>query len=209
MKELFKFKVKSGDTMAEFGIVEASKAVSREGEMVYAKTYASCVRNDLLTNAEAAKLSKERGGVLTKDEEDDYAKTFMEYAVKQKDLDSKPAGEEVGVLTDEVKALKDKILAYQNKNDTIFEFTAESKARDAVLLHYALALVVKSDGKPYFEGRDNAARNLSYENSKDPIKDEVLKRAVWYSTALTYGITDLNLALYPGDAQDTVPTNPA
>lgn len=205
MKQIHTFKVKSGDKMVEFGIVEASKAVSREGEMVYAKTYANCVREGLLTNAEASKLATERNGILTEMEKEDYLKALNEYLSKDKEAtELKAKNEDASLAELACKAAKDRVLFYQNKNDTVFEFTAESKARDAVLLHYALALTIK-DGKPYFEGKDYVARTKSYDDKVDEIKDEVMKRAIWVSTALFFGITDLNSVKYPGDTDTITP----
>lgn len=216
MKELHKFKVKSGDTELEFSLVEASRSISREGEMLYAKVHADCVRMGLMTNAEALKLSNERGGVFSENEKDDYIKCLQEYVNKEKQIDElKLKNEDVTLLEKDIKNLKESIVAYQGKVDNIYELTAESKAKDTVLLHYALALTHK-DGKQYFEGKDYDAKLKNFDAKHDDLKDAVLKRSVWYTTAIFSNIKDLDQVKYPEDltepkvedAQNLVSTSP-
>jgi hypothetical protein len=199
MKEIYKFKVKDGDKTLEFTFMEASKALSRDGELVYAKTFAQCVREGLLTNAEALKLSNERGGVLSEVEKEDYIKNLGEFIKKEKELaELKEKGEDVKLLEADVSLLKQVVLAYQSRNDSIFELTAETKARDAALLHYALSLVFL-DGKPFFEGKDYNSRLKGMETQTSELRNEVLKRGLWYATAIFFGVKNLEEAKYPED----------
>ena len=206
MKEIYKFKLKNGDKVEDFSFMEISKAVAREGEMVYAKEYAECVRNKLLTNAEALKLANERGGVFTDEEKDDYVKALAAYLSKDTELtkskDNHSSDGSAEAITEKLQTeydeLKQKILGYQSKNEEIYTFTAESKSRDTVILHYALALVYK-DGKAFFDGRDYPSRLKNVEAFSD-FQQEVLKRGVWYSTAAFYGVpTDSKDVVYPQD----------
>jgi len=207
MKVVHTFKIKNGDKELEFSFIEASKGVIREGEMVYAKKYAECLRAGLLSNAEALKLSNQNGGVFTDEEKDDYVKSLGEFLSKDKEMqDLKAKNEDTKLVEEQIKVIKDKILFYQNKNDSIFEFCSESKSRDAVLLHYAFSLTML-DGKPYFPGKNHAERTKSYDENSDAIKDEILKRSIWYATALFYNIQDID-AKYPEDTLEIASTAP-
>lgn len=198
MKTTYKFKVKNGDKIEEFDFMEVTKAVSREGEMVYAKEYAECVRNKLLTNAEALKIANDRGGVFSEDEKDGYVKALASYLNKEKlvsDIKAEDKETEASVaLVKSFNEAKQEVLAYQSKQEEIYTFTAESKSRDAVIIHYALAMTYK-DGKPYFEGRDYANRMKNMEGFSEQ-QHEVLKRSIWYATAFFYSI--------PADSKDVV-----
>lgn len=191
MKTLYKFSVKNGDSVTEFDFVEISKAVSREGEMIYAREYAECIRNKLLSNAEALKIVNERGGVFTDEEKDEFVKNLAIYLEKEKALEmcDEDAREK---LKNEFESAKQKVLFYQSKQDEIYTYTAESKSRDAVILHYALALTY-TGGKLFFEGKDYNARSKVLETS-DEFKQNVLKRSTWFATAAFYSI--------PADSKD-------
>lgn len=211
MKELYKFKVNNGEKDFDFVFMEPSKAASREGDLVYAKVYADCVRQGLLTNAEAAKLTNERGGVFTEQEKDEYIKILGDFLNKEKSLQEEKLKTDnavlVGDLEKEVASLREKVLYYQGKQDAVFQLTAETKARDATLLHYAMALTF-FEGKNFFEGKDYPTRFKALDERSDDFKERVLARAIWYSTALSYGIKNLDEAKHPEDIQEKASTTP-
>lgn len=209
MKEFCKFTVLDNDKTVELTFLEANKLVSRDGEIIYARTYAQCVRSGLLTNAEASKLASERGGVFTETEKDDYVKSLTDYVTKDAQVKiDKEAAKDTTALEKEVEELKNKILFYQKKQDNIFEYTAESKARDAVIMHYALSLTMK-DGKAFFEGKDYDTRVKNLDERTDTLKDSVFGRAIWYSTAMFYGVKNINEAKYPEDVPAVSSSSPA
>lgn len=215
MKELNRFAVKDSTTPEardiEFGFMEPSRQVSKDADMIYAKVYADCVRKGLLTNAEASKHANERGGVFTEEEKAEYIQTLIEFANKDKELKTlkeKAATEEikqehVDSVEKELDVIKDRVIYFQNRQNAVFDFTAESKARDAVLLHYVLALVYK-DNKPFFEGKDFDTRLKKYEDMASDLNDIVMKKAAWYATALFYGVKDYNEPVNTEDAPVTV-----
>lgn len=207
MKELFKFSVKKEDGVVEFSFIEPTKAITKEGDLVYKREYAIALRNGLLTNAEALKLSNERGGVFTEDEKTQYIDALTLYVNKEKELeDKKKAGEDTTLLAQEVSSIREKVLVFQSKNDAIYSNTVESMARDASILHYALALTY-NNGKPHFKGNDYNAR-LQALDENDVFTSEILKKAVWYANALYFGIKDLNEAKYPEDVPAATSTAP-
>lgn len=185
MKELIKFKVKDGETEIELSFLEPSKAVLKEAEIVNAVTYAECLRSGYMTAQETAKIHTERGGIFTKDEDEDFKKVLAEYLTEDKNLKDSEVKEQS--LIDKVAALKDRVLFYYNRQDSIFELTAERKAREVTLWHYALSSVYK-DGKPFFDGRDFKNRQKIFDESPSTLKEEVLKRGIWYATAYVSGV---------------------
>lgn len=185
MKELIKFTVKDGETDLEFSFVEPSKAVLREGEVVNSVTLANCLRDGYMSAQEAAKIHTERGGIFTKDENEDYQKSMEEYILSEKQLKDAEIKDEV--LVEKVSLLKNRVLSYYNRQDNIFEHTAERKARDVTMWHYALSLVYK-DGKPYFEGSNYKERQKKFDDTASEIKEEVYKRGIWYATAYISGL---------------------
>lgn len=197
MKELFAFNVKNGENDVSFSFKEPTKMISREAELLYAKTYADCVRQGLLTNAEALKINNQNGGIFTDSEKDEYIKSLTEYLSLEKDISAaKESGQDCSEKESEHKIIKDRILSYQSKYDSIFEFTAESKARDTILLFYALSLTYSGD-KLFFEGKDFSTRMKNIEEKTDDFRDSVLKRAIWYATAMFYGVKSANDVKYP------------
>lgn len=188
MKELIKFKMREGETDIEFSFMEPNKAVITEAEEVNSIAFADLSRKGYLTTHEVVKLYSERGGIFTKDEEEDFKNVLAEYLAEDKKLKDLPVDGTLNVeLTDKVAVLKEKVLYYYNKQDSIFEKTAERKAREITLWHYALALVFK-DGKPFFEGRDYKNRKKLFEDNFSTLKEEVLKRGIWYATAYVSGV---------------------
>lgn len=190
MKDLYKFTVKDGDKEVNFTVVEPTRAVTREGDDVYARYFAKSVRSGLLTNEEAIKLSNERGGILSASEKEEYSKILAEYVDKDKLLNEKKADEDgYSALKEEVEKAKSSVLYYQNKIESIFQFTAQTKARDMLTLFYALSLTYQ-DGKPFFDGKDFDAKLKNYDSKNDAFFIEVARKAVWYATLLYFGLPD-------------------
>lgn len=188
MKELVKFKVIDGEKELEFSFMEPSKAVLKEGESVNSVTFANCIREGYLTTQEAIKIYSERGGIFTEAEEEDFKKNLTDYlAADKKYKDSVEAGTPDEIAKIEFESLKTKVLHYYNRQDSVFEFTAERKARDITLIHYALALTFL-DGKPFFDGKDYKSRQKNFDENTTPLKEAVLRRGVWYATAWTSGV---------------------
>lgn len=187
MKELIKFKVMDGDVVHEFSFVEPTKGVLKEAEIVNATTYAECLRQGYMTTQEAAKIHSERGGIFTKDEEEDFKKALAEYLIEDKKVKDLGTDSVDQILVDKVASLKDRVLFYYNRQDSIFELTAERKAREVTLWHYALSCVYK-DGKNFFDGRDFKNRQKLFDESPSTLKEDVLKRGIWYATAFVSGV---------------------
>ncbi len=185
MNELIKFKVKDGEVEHEFSFIEPSKSVLTEAEEVNSIAFADFCRKGFLTTHEVVKLYSERGGIFTKDEEEDFKNVLAEYLNEDKKL--KDAEVKEDAQAQKVTALKDRVLYYYNKQDSIFDKTAERKAREATLWHYALALVYK-DGKAFFDGRDFKNRKRIFDESPSLLKEEAFKRGIWYATAYVSGV---------------------
>lgn len=198
MKELVKFKVAREGGDAEFVFVSPSRGTIKEGEMVYARHYAECLRNKLLTNSEALAQDKQRGGILTLEEKDAFLEVIKQMVAKEEALKGTEIQEEKDKITGELKELRDSYSRYKSVQDSIFNVTAETKARDQLIFHYALAMTQK-DGKNFFEGKDYDARmNFFENNSQDKFFQGVYSRAVWYATAYVSGIDDYSAIPYPG-----------
>ena len=219
MKPLHTFTVKNtvkdGDkeTVKEISvtIVAPNRAQSKESEIIYAKTYATCMRQGLMTNAEAAKINEERGGVLTDEERKDNFETLKTYLTKERESaalsvakEGEPEEEktkrelDLAALIGPLKELKAKIIAYQTKQDAIFEMTAETKAREEVIFFNTLMLV-QVDGKPFFAGAKYSDKVYIFDSTEDEFVRKVYRKAVWYITALYYGVDDLNALQYQGE----------
>lgn len=188
MKELIKFKVIDGEKELELSFMEPNKAVLKEGESVNSVTFANCIREGYLTTQEVIKIYAERDGIFTEAENEEFKKNLTDYLAADKKVKD---GQLAGIVDEEsvrdFEIYKARVLHYYNRQDSVFEFTAERKARDVTLVHYALALVYLGD-KPYFEGKDFKTRQKNFDDNTTPIKEEVLKRGVWYATAYVSGV---------------------
>lgn len=219
MKALHTFtvkkKVKEGENEVTkevaISIIAPNRSQSKEAEILYAKTYANCMRQGLMTNAEAIKINEERGGVLTEDEKRDNFETLKTYLTKEREavelvtakegetVEEKAAREaKLAECSKQAQELKSKIIAYQAKQDAIFEMTAETKAREEVILFNTLMLT-QSENKPFFSGARFEDKIKEFDATEDEFIRRVYRKAVWYITALYYGVDDLNALQYQDD----------
>jgi hypothetical protein len=186
MKELIKFKVKDGDKDVEFSFMEPNKAIFREAHDVNSIVYARCMRKGYLTAQEVAKIYTERGGVLTKEEQEDYLKCVADYKELEKQLEL-PENKGNETLIVRMADAKNRFIQYYSRQEDVFVRTAERQAREETLWFYGLALVFK-DGKPFFDGSDYESRQKKFDENTTPLKEEVLKRGIWYATAYVNGM---------------------
>lgn len=221
MKTIHSFTVKNGEKDEKFDIISPSRAVAKEAEMVYAKTYGQCVRNGLLTNAEAVKISTERGGTLTEEEKAEYAQLLNEFFSKEQAIhaskDKKEdvastdstveTGTEVATPEDskkrkkrkettqeiELRGLRERIIGFQARQDAVLANTAESKARDEAIFFNTLYLTYK-DGKQFFEGKnfEEKTAKLDAGVQTDEFLQKVFRKSVWYQAALQFGVQSLS-----------------
>ncbi len=229
MKIIHSFTVAKDKQDIKFDIVAPSRSVAKESEMVYAKTYGNCIRNGLLSNAEISKISSERGGILTDQEKEEYSKLVADFFLKEQAINAKKEkNEEVPVSTDEatgesipeeiekgkkkrkhkdtteeleVKALRERILGFQARQDAVFSQTADTKAREESIFFCTLFLTYK-DGKMFFEGKnfEEKANKFDAESQSDKFLQNVFRKATWYVSAAQYGISDLSSFPAPEDS---------
>jgi len=204
VKELIKFHCKKSDgTSVEFLFMSPTRQVIKDGEMVFAKTYADCLRKGLLTNAEVIKQNESRGGVFTEDEQREFSAIIGEILEKEAKLAlPETTTEEKITLGHDIRVLHERYRSFKSRQESLFALTAESKARDQLVYHYALALTQK-DGKNFFDGANFESRMINLEKIlEDSFVQAVYNRAVWYSTAYLSNVEDLSSIPYPDDEVD-------
>lgn len=191
MKELIKFVVKKDDADVEFSFNAPSRAALKEGELVYGRYFAECVRAKLLTNAEAILYDEQRGGIFSEQGKAETKSLQERYLAKDEELKKSDNEETRAKVTKELEALYNEYLSIKNRQDAVFSSTAESKARQHLIFHYALAMTYK-DNQLFFAGKDYEARMEAFESQNTPFLEAVYARAVWYAAAYVSGVQNLS-----------------
>lgn len=153
-----------------FAIKVPSRKEREEGDMIYALRLGECIRLGLMTKAQLTKEYSEKGGVWSEKERLDYAELQDEYAKANKVLtDSQMAyvinnselnKTKLVLAYHKATALHEDIKQFEEHKSSVFNETAEMKARNRTLLWFICNLTyTASDNKedetnfePFFKG---------------------------------------------------------
>ena len=175
-----------------FVVKKPSRALYDEAELFYGVKLAEGIKAGLLTRALLAKRFNNDGGILSDPEKEKFSKLYMSLFEKQArvtDIENKPKRDrtkeeeiELELILEELSASREQIQEFEMSQASLFDQTAENRARNKTILWWVLNLAYQKEGDDYtevFRGEDNDARLAHYdryEEMEDDFIDEMLKR---------------------------------
>ena len=186
-----------------FVVKKPSRALYDEAELFYGVKLAEGIKAGLLTRALLAKRFNNDGGILSDPEKEKFSKLYMSLFEKQArvtDIENKPKRDrtkeeeiELELILEELSASREQIQEFEMSQASLFDQTAENRARNKTILWWVLNLAYQKEGDDYtevFRGEDNDARLAHYdryEEMEDDFIDEMLKRfsyvvSFWFIT---------------------------
>lgn len=151
-----------------------------ESEEIYAVEFSKFIRKGLLTKAMLANKYSDNGGLMSESDAKEYGKKLkelndlrVEYTEKSTlGKDTKKKAKDVGEVGEKILALSQEILKIENRYQSLFELSAESKAESKRLVWYLLNLSFVKDGEnlsPVFDGKDYEEKiDAYYEKEESP-----------------------------------------
>jgi hypothetical protein len=166
-------------------IKKPSRTQLEDGDMFYSVWLNKFIKMGLLTRAMIAKQHVDLGGQLSDEEKKRYSELVQKNYNKEQEIqrikalyiDSEPSDtdlERMNRLVNELALVKRELTDFELLQSTVFDHTADTKARNKTLIWYILNLTFfqrGEDGKvePMFNGVDFEEK---YEAYKDKEEDE-------------------------------------
>tara|TARA_B100000676_G_C18091369_1_gene860148 strand:- start:11402 stop:12388 length:987 start_codon:yes stop_codon:yes gene_type:complete len=182
-----------------FSIKKPNRKLYEEGEMFYAVKLSEGIKAGLLTKPLLAKRYKDDGGPLSDDEKSRYAELFYELAKKQDDLeklklnlenkDEETREKIAQEILAQIFEVREELQEYEMAQSTLFDQTAENRAKNQTIMWWVLNLAYSKDGEiiynPVFgEGsyEDMLSKYDELEDSDDPFWTETVKKFAYFVT---------------------------
>lgn len=180
----------------KFFLRKPTRSMYDEAELFYGVKLAEGVKAGLLNHALLAKRYNNDGGIYSEDQKDDFANTYFELlhdqteyqqlAIKAEERDEKE-NKEFEALEKKLSMNRQKLQAYEAEKASLFDQTAETRARNKTVFWWVLSLSHQEEESgetgPVF-GTGSFDEMLSkydeMEESDDPYFEELVQRLVYY-----------------------------
>mgnify|MGYP003149258408 CR=1 FL=1 len=189
-----------------FSIQKPTRKIYENAELFYAVKLSEGIKAGLLTRALLAKRYKNDGGPMSEPEKERYAEVYYQMLVKQEALEKlklnlegkteEERARQASVLMADLIDLQEEITSFENQQQTLFDQTAENRAKNATIMWWVLNLAHKKEGEGYvsvFGEGDYDARLEIYdeiEEKNDAFWTEVIKKFAYFTTFwYTNGVT--------------------
>ena len=189
-----------------FSIQKPTRRIYENAELFYAVKLSEGIKAGLLTRALLAKRYKNDGGPMSEPEKERYAEVYYQMLVKQDALEKlklnlegkteEERARQASVLMADLIDLQEEIQTFENQQQTLFDQTAENRAKNATIMWWVLNLAHKKEGNEYvpvFGEGDYDARLELYdeiEEKNDAFWTEVIKKFAYFTTFwYTNGVT--------------------
>jgi hypothetical protein len=191
-----------------FAMRKPNRRLIEKGELFYGVKLAEGIKAGLLTRPLLAKRYKNDGGPLSDTEKKRYAEVYLNMLKMQDELerikmnpDNLSEEARIDLATDivtEIASMKDELTEYELVQTSLFDQTAETKARNQTIMWWVLHLAYEKKGEDDFKSVFGDSEN--YEDrltSYDEIEDlgeafwtEVIKKfayfvSFWYTNGIT------------------------
>lgn len=213
----FDHEVGEGDTKKTFRIQlkRPTRSMSSEADMFYSIQLNRYIKMGLLTAEQLAKRQIDIGGTFSEEQQRHYAnlqaliaekeEMFMRLMEKEVEALTPDEKERKDTLYKDLSMLRTQIMDYEYIRNQVYEHTANSKARNDVILWWVLALSESAslekkkdaDGKeteelgefaPIFGGETHESRKLKldeYEDAEDRLVSSIFVKmakivTLWY-----------------------------
>ena len=204
-EEIKQIKKVKKDIPVDFFIKKPNRILFDEAELYYGIKLAESIKAGMLTRTSMLKKYESEGGIFTKSEEEvinklmetlkDKQKALAEIEYKEKDEGKELTDQEKqdSLLIDaEIRILKNQLIDFENSKTSLFDQTAETRARNKAIVWWILHLAYKKENDKFYplfgEGSfDDRLRNYDeIEDEGDEFWQKVLLKfayliSFWYS----------------------------
>ena len=173
-----------------------NRSLYDEAELFYGVRLSEGIKAGLLSRALLAKRFSNDGGVLSEDEKNRYADLYLKLYENQLEVDrlsslgkkrNKKQEEKLSGLISQVAVMRRELTDFEMSQSSLFEQTAENRARNKTILWWTLHIsyFVDDEGNesPVFKGDDYDAKLKVYdeiEESEDEFDEELLSKLLYY-----------------------------
>ena len=174
-----------------------NRSLYDEAELFYGVRLSEGIKAGLLTRALLAKRFSNDGGILSDDDKDKYADLYLKLYDIQLDHDrltqlgpkkrTKTQESKLTELQGDLAVIKKELTDFEMAQSSLFEQTAENRARNKTILWWALHLGYLSDEDdkltPVFGGETYEEKLAIYdemEESSEEFTEELLSKLLYY-----------------------------
>ena len=169
-----------------------------DAELYYGVELSKGIKAGLLTRALLSKRFSNDGGVMSEGDKEEYAELYVSMFQNQTELErlsgipakerTKEQNTKFVELTAQAGTIRREIQDFELAQASLFEQTAENRARNKTILWWVLqmAYLVDDAGEnptPIFPGENHEQRLASYdelEESEDEYHEQLLKKLIYY-----------------------------
>lgn len=174
-----------------FGIKKPSRRQFDEADLFYAVELSSGIKAGLLQKASLSKRLSNDGGILSDNQKKAIDAAYLDFynqnlsLKKLTDLAEKTEENKAEIISLEAKifALGKQIQDFESAQASIFDQTAEVKARNRTILFWVLNLSYDNSEKPFFGDGDFEKKLLKYDEldeTDDVFTQKVIKNFIYY-----------------------------
>ena len=174
-----------------------NRSLFDEAELFYGVRLSEGIKAGLLTRALLAKRFSNDGGILSEDDKSRYADMYLQLYELQMDMDKLSAigeskrtsaqNQKFADLSEEVTNTKRELTDFEMAQSSLFEQTAENRARNKTILWWTLQLSYLEDEEGELtavfpqDGYDGKlARYDEMEESDDSFEEELISKLLYY-----------------------------
>ena len=142
-----------------FAIQKPNRRIYEDAELFYAVKLSEGIKAGLLTRAQLAKRYKNDGGPMSEPEKERYAEVYYQMLVKQEaleklklNLEGKTEEErtkQASVLMADLIELQEEIQTFESQQTSLFDQTAENRAKNMTIMWWVLNLAHRKDDNNY------------------------------------------------------------
>lgn len=177
----------------KFLIRKPTRAMFDDADLFYGVQLSQCIKEGLLTRAQLATKFADEGATLSEAERKRYTETFVRLHEKNKEYqeltlakeeDRTPEQKEaIENLMKEMTELNRELQQLEMEQNSLFDYTAENRARNKTILWWVFQLGFKEDNKPIFDGatfKDKLAQYDKFEEDDNEFMLTAIKSLLYY-----------------------------
>ena len=174
-----------------------NRSLFDEAELFYGVRLSEGIKAGLLTRALLAKRFSNDGGILSEDDKSRYADMYLQLYELQMDMDKLSAigeskrtsaqNQKFADLSEKVTNTKRELTDFEMAQSSLFEQTAENRARNKTILWWTLQLSYLEDEEgeltavfPQDGYNEKLARYDEMEESEDSFEEELISKLLYY-----------------------------
>jgi len=166
--------------LKKFAILKPNRRIREDGELFYAAETSRFAKAGVLPKAAWNTILSNGGGSISDDERELYGNLLLKFRDLSFELQSilikgesdrtESEKSRMNELMDELDTIRKEIQSFESSQISIFENTAEAKARNRTILWWVLNMSYQYEGdgfKPIFNGESFNEKILKYDDFED------------------------------------------